>query len=146
MSKANPFIPASLDNPDLARDMRALANRLQDQRSRYANECARNPLAALTSIAIAFDGLARDLRRLADHCQPVEDPEPTAATAWVGGRVVTLRTRPDGTVTQADVDAFQRECAEAADAMRQGSHGTIRIVSTASGVSDALGFPTKEPG
>lgn len=70
MSKANPSIPATLDDPDLARDMRVLANRLQDQRSRYTNESARNPLAALTSIAIAFDGLARDLRRLADHCQP----------------------------------------------------------------------------
>ena len=128
MSKANPSVPTELDNPDLARDMRALANRLLDQRSRYENEHARNPLAALFTVALAFDGLARDLRRIADHCQSAEDPDPTAATAWIGGSVVTLRTRPDGTVTQADVDAFHRECAEAADAMRRGSHGTIHIV------------------
>lgn len=75
-------------------------------------------------------------------------PATGAAVAFVsagfGGPVgPILRAHADGTVTQADVDAWQRECAEFVEHQRRGVHGTIRIVSARASLVEALGI---EPG
>ena len=80
MSKANPFIPEELSDIQLAADMRRLANRITDQASRFSNEHARNPLAALFTVGLAFNTLARDLRMSAEHVQPNEPEAPKTRT------------------------------------------------------------------
>ena len=53
MSKANPSVPERLDNPELARDIRALATRVEEQAHRYTLERRTNNLAALFTVGLA---------------------------------------------------------------------------------------------
>lgn len=66
MSKACPYHPDSLLNKNLATDMRRLANSLNEQAVKFANE-------NIISLEDKFNNIARDLRIYADCIQP-ENP------------------------------------------------------------------------
>ena len=98
MSKANPSVPERLDNPELARDIRALATRIEEQAHRYTLERRTNNLAALFTVGLAFNNLARDLRLIADHVQPASTPgaggRPSSGAPAVGDGQVLRRSTP----------------------------------------------------
>lgn len=75
MSFANPYVPPSCDNLELARDMRLLANRLDAQADRFADENVHARLRCLDSSADTFRRLARELRINADEVQPSHEGE-----------------------------------------------------------------------
>ena len=96
MSKANPSVPEHLDNPELARDIRALAMRIEEQAHRYTLERRTNNLAALFIVGFVFNNFVRDLRLIADHVQPASTPgaggRPSSGAPAVGDGQVLRRS------------------------------------------------------